>query len=90
MENWCPKDIDPIVMCQNKLCASNIYVGIITSQYGSPVPGQHSSTTELEYDIACRNGLPCLVWFASSKYGGRKIMHMGWPFSDRKEVPEKK
>ena len=86
MENWCPKDIDPIVLCQNKLCASNVYVGIITSQYGSPVSGQHCSTTELEYDIACRNGLPCLVWFASSKYEKQiRTKHRGKSRNARKQ-----
>lgn len=84
MENWHPKDIDPIVLCQNKLCASNIYVGIITSQYGSPVHGQNCSTTELEYDIACRNGLPCLIWFASSKYEKRKKIRRKSAFRNAK------
>lgn len=57
------RDDKPAGYCQEKVCGSDIYVGLIGLRYGSPVRDQADvSYTELEFNTATEARLPRLVF----------------------------
>src|SRR5215472_1131864 len=52
----------PADECRRRVKQCEIYVGILAWRYGTLVPGEHISFTELEYWEAVRNNLECLFF----------------------------
>jgi antitoxin (DNA-binding transcriptional repressor) of toxin-antitoxin stability system len=63
MAYFTARDDKPAGYCQDKVCGSDIYVGLIGLRYGSPVRDQPDvSYTELEFNTATEARLPRLVF----------------------------
>ena len=52
----------PADYCRARVCECEIYVAVIGFRYGSMVPGEGISYTELEFDAATDAGMPRLVF----------------------------
>lgn len=55
--------------CRQRVRGSDIYVAVIGFKYGSTVPGEAVSYSELEYNAASAAGLPRLVFLLSDTGG---------------------
>jgi hypothetical protein len=64
----------PAAYCENRVEASEIYVGIVGFEYGSPVRDRPDiSYTELEFDAAGAAGLPRLIFLQRRESGAEGI-----------------
>jgi hypothetical protein len=52
----------PIETCLQEVRSSDIFVGIVGHRYGSIVPNEDVSYSEMEYDEATRIGIPRLIY----------------------------
>jgi hypothetical protein len=62
MRYFAARDGKPADYCRRRVRECEIYVAVIGFRYGSIVPGQAVSYTELEFDEASAAGLPRLVF----------------------------
>src|ERR1041385_6004882 len=63
MAYFTARDNEPADYCERMVAQASIYVGIIGTQYGTPVRGRPDrSYTELEYEVATRRRIPRLVF----------------------------
>jgi hypothetical protein len=88
MVDFAAQDQEPAKVCEERVQASDLYVGIFGSRYGSPVRDRPEvSYTELEFDTATAAGIPRLVfllddeaenpgirakWLNNPSHGGRQ------------------
>ncbi len=88
MVDFAAQDQEPAQVCEERVQASDLYVGIFGSRYGSPVRDRPEvSYTELEFDTATAAGIPRLVfllddeaenpeipgkWLRDNTYGSRQ------------------
>lgn len=88
MVDFAAQDQEPAKVCEERVQASDLYVGIFGSRYGSPVRDRPEvSYTELEFDTATAAGIPRLVfllddeaenpgipgkWLRDNTYGSRQ------------------
>jgi tetratricopeptide (TPR) repeat protein len=63
------RDSKPADYCRQRVRDCEIYVAVIGFRYGSVVPGESMSYTELEFDEAGSAGLPRLVFLLDSAAG---------------------
>jgi hypothetical protein len=62
MRHFAARDGSPADYCQQRVRESEIYVAVVGFQYGSLVPGENVSFTELEFRAASLVGMPRLVF----------------------------
>jgi tetratricopeptide (TPR) repeat protein len=62
MRHFAARDGSPADYCQQRVRECEIYVAVVGFQYGSLVPGEQVSYTELEFRAASMVGLPRLVF----------------------------
>ncbi|MCK9895743.1 NB-ARC domain-containing protein [Frankia sp. AgB32] len=62
MEHFAARSEDPAAYCQRRVRECDIYVGLIGLRYGSMVPGDDVSFTELEFRTASTAGMPRLLF----------------------------
>ncbi|MGO9220124.1 MAG: FxSxx-COOH system tetratricopeptide repeat protein, partial [Streptosporangiaceae bacterium] len=62
MRHFAARDGSPADYCQQRVHECEIYVAVIGFQYGSLVPGEEVSFTELEFQAASVVGVPRLVF----------------------------
>ena len=62
MRHFAARDGNPAEYCRQRVRECEIYVAVVGCQYGSLVPGEAISYTELEFRAASREGLPRLVF----------------------------
>ncbi len=62
MRYFAARESQPADYCQQRVRDSDIYVVVVGSRYGSLVPGETVSYTELEFTEATNAGLPRLVF----------------------------
>jgi hypothetical protein len=63
MVDFAAQDQEPAKVCEERVQASDIYMGIFGSRYGSPVRDRPEvSYTELEFNTATAAGIPRLVF----------------------------
>ena len=67
MENFAADDFSPRDLSLKKVEDSDMYVGIFGMRYGSIVPEDGVSITELEYRLAKNRKLPCLIFIIDEK-----------------------
>ena len=59
---------ESIDVCLEKVRSSDIYVGIIAHRYGSIVEETGKSYTQMEYEEAIENDIPCLIYLRSDDF----------------------
>lgn len=64
-ENWCQGNTYPRDKCCEKVLASDIFVCILSANYGCIEPIWGKSMTEIEYLVALQSGKPMLVYVDS-------------------------
>ncbi len=69
MRYFAARDGKPADYCRQRVRECEIYVAVIGFRYGSMVPGQAVSYTELEFDEASAAGLPRLVFLLDKPAG---------------------
>ena len=69
MRYFAARDGKPADYCRERVRACEIYVALIGFRYGSMVPGEAVSYTELEFDEASTAGLPRLVFLLDKPAG---------------------
>jgi hypothetical protein len=62
MRHFAARDGSPADYCQQRVRECEIYVAVVGFQYGSLVPGEDVSFTELEFRAASLAGIPRLVF----------------------------
>jgi hypothetical protein len=62
MRHFAARDGNPAAYCQQRVRECEIYVAVIGFQYGSLVPGEDVSYTELEFRAASVVGVPRLIF----------------------------
>jgi hypothetical protein len=62
MRHFAARDGSPADYCQQRVHECEIYVAVIGFQYGSLVPGEEVSFTELEFQAASVVGVPRLIF----------------------------
>ena len=62
MRHFAARDGSPADYCQQRVHECEIYVAVIGFQYGSLVPGEEISFTELEFQAASVVGVPRLIF----------------------------
>ena len=69
MRYFAARDGKPADYCRQRVHGCEIYVAVIGFRYGSMVPGESVSYTELEFDEASSAGLPRLVFLLDQPAG---------------------
>jgi tetratricopeptide (TPR) repeat protein len=69
MRYFAARDGKPADYCRERVRECEIYVAVIGFRYGSAVPGEAVSYTELEFDEASAAGLPRLVFLLDKPSG---------------------
>jgi hypothetical protein len=69
MRYFAARDGKPADYCRQRVRECDVYVAVIGFRYGSMVPGQAASYTELEFDEASIAGLPRLVFLLDKPAG---------------------
>jgi tetratricopeptide (TPR) repeat protein len=69
MRYFAARDGKPAEFCRQRVRQCEIYVAVIGFRYGSMVPGEAVSYTELEFDEASSAGLPRLVFLLDDTAG---------------------
>jgi tetratricopeptide (TPR) repeat protein len=69
MRYFAARDGKPADYCRQRVRECEIYVAVIGFRYGSIVPGESVSYTELEFDEASTAGLPRLVFLLGKPVG---------------------
>lgn len=67
MENWSAATPPPVRRCEDKVRRCDILVGILGHVYGSSPKDTQKSFTEVEYEVAQRAAIPCLMFMATEK-----------------------
>jgi hypothetical protein len=62
MQYFAARDGEPADYCRERVRECEIYVAVVGFRYGSMVPGEGISYTELEFQAASAAGLPRLVF----------------------------
>lgn len=62
MRHFAARDGNPADYCQQRVRECEIYIAVVGFQYGSLVPGEDVSFTELEFRAASLAGIPRLVF----------------------------
>jgi hypothetical protein len=62
MEYFGARPFEPKVVCFDEIRRSDVFVGIYAHRYGWIPPGNPLSITELEFDEARRNSIPCYCY----------------------------
>src|SRR5580698_5951772 len=62
MRHFSARDGSPAAYCRELVRECEIYVAVVGLQYGSLVPGEEISFTELEFEQATAVGVPRLVF----------------------------
>jgi hypothetical protein len=62
MRHFSAREGSPADYCRERVCECEIYVAVVGLQYGSVVPGEEVSFTELEFEQATAAGVPRLVF----------------------------
>ena len=62
MRYFAARDGKPADYCRQRVCECEIYVAVVGFRYGSLVPGEAVSYTELEFQAANGAGVPRLVF----------------------------
>src|SRR5215469_9906978 len=65
MRYFAAREGEPAEYCRQRVRECEVYVAVVGFRYGSVVPGQAVSYTELEFDEATAAGLPRLVFLLS-------------------------
>jgi formylglycine-generating enzyme required for sulfatase activity/energy-coupling factor transporter ATP-binding protein EcfA2 len=68
MEDFGARDRTPREHCRLAVETCDVYVGLFGRLYGSLVPGEKFSFTEMEYDTAVELDLPRLLFFAEEGF----------------------
>src|SRR5258708_31697552 len=69
MEDFGARPSDSDYVCRAKVAECDIFVGILSHEYGSCPPGSDKSYTEREYDTATAAGKPTTMCFAQQEFG---------------------
>ena len=69
MRYFAARDGQPADYCQTRVRECDIYVAVVGFRYGSMVPGEAVSYTELEFQAASAAGLPRLVFLQEEATG---------------------
>jgi tetratricopeptide (TPR) repeat protein len=69
MRYFAAREGEPADYCRARVRGCEIYVGVIGFRYGTAVPGEAVSYTELEFEEATAAGLPRLVFLLASPAG---------------------
>lgn len=62
MQYFAARDVSPADYCRARVQDCEVYLAVVGFRYGSLVPGQAVSYTELEFEAASAAGLPRLVF----------------------------
>src|SRR5580704_1230274 len=62
MRYFAARDGKPAEYCETRVRECEIYIVVVGFRYGSVVPGQTVSYTEMEFQAACDVGVPRLVF----------------------------
>jgi tetratricopeptide (TPR) repeat protein len=69
MRYFSAREDRPADYCRQRVTECEVYVGVVGFRYGSLVPGERVSYTELEFDAAGLAGLPRLVFLLAGPDG---------------------
>jgi Domain of unknown function (DUF4062) len=69
MRYFSAREDRPADYCRQRATECEVYVGVVGFRYGSLVPGERVSYTELEFDAAGLAGLPRLVFLLAGPDG---------------------
>ena len=69
MRHFAAHDESPADYCQRRARECEVYVAVIGFRYGSLVPGEQVSYTELEFQAATAAGIPRLIFLLDETSG---------------------
>ena len=73
MEEFEANYMDPVNGCIAKVDSSDIYVGIFAHRYGYCPIGSDISITEMEFNRATENGIPCFCFFVAEDFEWKRV-----------------
>ena len=79
MRYFAARDGRPADYCRERVAGCEIYVAVVGFRYGSMVPGEAVSYTELEFETASTAGLPRLVFLLEETAGLPPVWPMPIP-----------
>lgn len=68
MEDFGARDCDPDELCQRLASECDLFVGILSHEYGNSPPGSQKSFTEREYEAAVKAKRPRLMFLAPDDF----------------------